>query len=80
MEQKLDLAIELLDQLLYAFPDGPIAHRQAHQAWIEAKQAEIHFWQELKLDIAKKGVWGLLIIVIGLLIAGLSVKSGIWFR
>jgi hypothetical protein len=80
VEEKLDTALELLDQILYAFPDGTVAHRQSHQAWIQAKEAEIHFWQELKLDIAKKGLWGLSIIILGLLIAGISVKSGVWFR
>lgn len=80
IEEKLDTALELLDQILYAFPDGTVSHRQSHQAWIEAKQAEVKFWQELKLDIAKKGTWGLLIIVFGLLFAGLSAKSLLWFR
>ncbi len=80
VEEKLDVALELLDQILYAFPEGPVPHRQAHQAWIEAKQAEVKFWQELKLDVAKKGAWGLLILVLGLLAAGLSARAILWFR
>ena len=70
-----DLAdrIELLEQ---AFPDGPIPHREAHKAWMDAKRAEKEFWQALKLDIAQKGVWGLLIILMGLLILGISTKLG----
>lgn len=80
VEEKLDVALELLDQLLYAFPDGTISHRQAHQAWIEAKQAEVKFWQELKLDVAKKGMWALLALILGLLVTGISVKSLLWFR
>jgi hypothetical protein len=79
-EEKLDVALELLDQVLFAFPDGALAHRQAHIAWLQAKEAETKFWQELKLDIAKKGLWGLLVIMLGLLVAGVSVKSGVWFR
>ena len=54
--------------------------RQVHEAWILAKRAEVEFWRELKLDIAKKGVWGLLVLITGLLITGLSIKSGVWFR
>ena len=79
-DEKLDVALELLDQILYAFPDGTVSHRLSHQAWIEAKNAEVQFWKELKLEIAKKGIWGLFVIILGLLLAGLSVKSGVWFR
>ena len=75
-----DYRNELLDQILYAFPDGIPEHRQSHGAWIEAKKAEIVFWQELKLDIAKKGTWGVLVIIVGLIFVGLTVKAGIWFR
>lgn len=80
MEQKLDLALELLDQILYAFPDGIPEHRAAHVAWLKAKDAEIQFWQELKLDIAKKGTWGILVVIVGLIFVGLTVKAGVWFR
>jgi len=80
IEQKLDLALELLDEILYAFPDGIPEHRQAHVAWLKAKEAEVQFWQELKLDIAKKGVWGMLVVVCGLILVGLTVKAGVWFR
>lgn len=43
---------------------------------IAAAEAQKEFWQELKLDIAKKGVWGLLIILCGLVITGLAAKFG----
>ena len=79
-DQKLDIALELLSELMEAFPEGPIKHREVHEAWILAKRAEVEFWRELKLDIAKKGVWGLLVLITGLLITGLSIKSGVWFR
>ena len=80
LEQKVDVSLELLAEIADAFPDGPAKHRQAHEAWIEAKNAEVKFWQELKLDIAKKGTWGLLIVTLGLLLTGLITKSGVWFR
>lgn len=80
MEQKIDTALELLDNIADAFPDGPAKHRQAHESWIAAKHAEVRFWQELKLDIAKKGAWGVLVIVVGLVMVGMSVKAGVWFK
>lgn len=76
VEEKLDVALELLDTLACAFPDGPANHRSAHEAWMKAKQTEAEFWSELKLDIAKKGVFSIMIIVVGLLAIGLSVKLG----
>lgn len=80
MEQKIDTALELLDNIADAFPDGPMKHREAHESWIAAKNAETKFWQELKLDLAKKGAWGVLIIVIGLVMVGFSVKVGVLLK
>lgn len=80
LEQKVDQALEILDTISDAFPDGPANHRQAHESWIAAKNAEVRFWQELKLDIAKKGTWGMLIIILGLFLVGLASKSIVWFR
>jgi len=80
IEQKLDIALSLLHEINDAFPEGTAKHREVHEVWMQAKKSEAEFWQELKLDIAKKGVWGLLVIVIGLVLTGLSVKTGVWFR
>lgn len=80
LEEKVDEALNLLEAMAEAFPDGPQKHREAHEAWIAAKQAEAVFWQELKLDVAKKGLWGILVIVTGLIFAGISVKFGIGVR
>jgi len=66
-----------LAQINAAFPDGPDNHRLAHQAMIKAAVAEERFWDELKLDIAKKGTWGLLIIILGLALVGIAAKFGI---
>lgn len=61
-----------------AFPDGDIdGHRKYHEAKIRAAQAEEIFWTDLKLDIAKKGAWGIIIVLVGLFMLGLSVKLGI---
>lgn len=53
-------------------------HRKAHEAMIKAAQAQERFWNEMKLDIAKKGTVGLLVIIIGLVMTGLATKLGIW--
>lgn len=54
-----------------AFPAEDLhAHRLAHEAMIEAKQAEAKFWAELRLDLAKKSLWGLMMIVLGLVMVG----------
>lgn len=74
---KIDLVLDELAIINRAFPDGPESHRVAHENLIRAAIAEEQFWNELKIDIAKKGVWGLLIIVLGLAIVGISAKFGI---
>ena len=61
-----------------AFPEGDVdGHRKYHEAKIKAAKAEEEFWTDLKLDIAKKGTWGVLVIIIGLVLVGLSAKLGI---
>jgi hypothetical protein len=44
---------------------------------IRAADAQEKFWVELKLEIAKKGVWGLLVVICGLVIVGVSTKIGL---
>lgn len=73
---------ETVQHFSKAFPvvDGEIdivGHRKFHEAKIKAAEAEARFWNELRLDIAKKGAWGLLLILVGLILVGLSVKLGI---
>jgi hypothetical protein len=61
-----------------AFPDGDAdGHRRAHEAMIQSAKAQQKFWEDLRLDLAKKGVWSVLIIALGLLVFGLSAKIGI---
>jgi tetrahydromethanopterin S-methyltransferase subunit E len=43
---------------------------------IKAAEAQTEFWRELRLDIAKKGVWGLLVVICGLILVGVSAKLG----
>ena len=76
--QKLSLIIQHLRRLYEAFPEEDVdGHCDYHAAKIRAAEAEERFWNELKLDLAKKGAWGLLIIVTGLIMVGLSAKLGL---
>lgn len=52
-------------------------HRKFHEEKLRAARAEAEFWSELKLEIAKKGVWSLLVIVCGLVVVGMSAKLGL---
>ena len=69
-----------LDELHQAFPDGVQAHRSAHEAMIKAAAAQETFWNELKLEIAKKGIIGIIVILVGLVLTGISVKLGLWIK
>jgi hypothetical protein len=61
-----------------AFPEGDIdGHRKYHEAKIRAAVAEEAFWKDMKLDIAKKGAWGLLVIIVGFVMLGIGAKFGI---
>lgn len=51
-------------------------HREYHEAMIRAAEAQAEFWKELRLDIAKKGMWGLIITIGTLIVIGLSTKLG----
>lgn len=75
--EKLDQVLARLNEINRAFPDGPEPHRIAHESMIKASAAQERFWNELKLDIAKKGLWGLLVIIVGLALTGILVKFGV---
>ena len=83
IEHKLDLILLEFKKLEGAFArneDGSVdfdGHRRYHEAMIKAAEEQAAFWRELKIDIAKKGLWGLLVIVCGLFVAGLTAKTGI---
>lgn len=83
IESRLDEILAEIKKIHGGFPrndDGDtdfIGHREAHEQMIKAAKAQAEFWNELKLDVAKKGVWGILIILVGLVITGLAAKIGI---
>jgi hypothetical protein len=64
-------------ELMHAFPDGIENHREAHERMIAAARAEEAFWRDLKTDIAKKSIWGILHILFLLTIGTLAVKLGV---
>lgn len=77
-EPTLKSILQAINALRDAFPEGDLAgHRKFHDSAIAAKKAEERFWTELKLDLAKKGAWGLLIIITGLTLTGLFSKAGL---
>lgn len=83
IDRRFDEILAELRKLNGAFPrseDGSVdfeGHKRYHEEMIQAARAQTEFWRELRLDIAKKGVWGLLIIVCGLVLVGITAKLGI---
>lgn len=80
VEDKLDEVLDMLLNLNDAFPEGPLKHRADHSSWLEARKNEAIFWQELKLDLTKNGIRGLIVITIGLIFLGIQAKIYEWFK
>lgn len=83
LDDRLDEILAEVRKIHGAFPrthegetdfDG---HRQYHEAMIRAAEAQAAFWNELKLDVVKKGVWGAVVIIVGLVLTGLAAKFGL---
>lgn len=72
-----------LKRLEAAFPpaeDGKpdyYGHRRSHESAIRAAQEQEKFWRELRLEVAKKGAIAILVLIVGLMMAGLALKTGI---
>jgi hypothetical protein len=83
IDKRFDEVMSELQKISGAFaraPDGTVdydGHRRYHESMIAAAEAQTQFWRELKLEIAKKGIWGLLVIICGLVLVGLSAKLGL---
>jgi hypothetical protein len=83
IEERLDELLDEMHKITGAFArnnDGSVdfdGHRRYHESMIEAAEAQTQFWRELKLEVAKKGIWGLLVIVCGLIVVGLMAKFGL---
>ena len=83
LDRRFDEIMDALRQINGAFatnPDGSTdfaGHRNYHEAMIKAATAQEQFWYELKLEVMKKGIWSLLVIICGLVVVGVSAKFGI---
>lgn len=50
-----------IERFMAGFPDGdPLAHRSAHETWIEESVARKEFWKKMKFELAKWGLFGFL--------------------
>ena len=84
IEKQLDEIIQTLNVIISAFPkvDGAVdveGHRKYHEAMMSAAKEQAEFWRELKLDLAKKGTIGLIVILSGLIFTGVLAKFGVLF-
>lgn len=83
IEKKLDLILAEVKHMRSAFPkdeDGNVdyeGHRKYHESLIRAAEAQAEFWNDLKREVAKKGVLAAIVIVLGLLWLGAQTKLGI---
>lgn len=69
------------EKVMSAFPnEDPVKHRMYHESVMRAAEAQEKFWNELRLDIAKKSAWGVMLLLIGLLLAGLAFKTGLGIK
>ena len=69
---------KLMNKILDAFPEQDVrGHRDYHDQLIAKAKSEAYFWRDLKLDLAKKGLWAVLLVVVGLLVTGAATKLGI---
>lgn len=75
--ERIRTSVNLL--ALEAFTDGARSHKETHQAMIDAAKAEKKFWDDLRGDVLKKSVWGVLQILATLIGLGLAAKFGINF-
>jgi len=83
LDRRFDEVMSELKKINGAFamnPDGTTdfeGHRRFHEEKLRAAKAEAEFWAELKMEIAKKGIWSLLVILCGLVVVGISAKLGL---
>ncbi|MEK6294169.1 MAG: hypothetical protein V4793_22845 [Paraburkholderia tropica] len=63
-DRKLDEVIRRVDDLHKAFPGGDWdGHRRYHETLIERAEARAKFYNDLRSELAKKGLWALLALI-----------------
>ena len=55
--------VDRVEALEAAFPDGPEKHRDAHQHMIDSAEAEKAFWQAIKIEFAKRAIFGIIAVI-----------------
>ena len=86
IEHKLDLILAEMKSMRGAFPkdeEGNVdydGHRKYHEQLIRAAEAQTEFWNDLKKEVAKKGVIAIIVIVCGLLWLGAQAKLGLLLK
>lgn len=72
-DREVDEVIRRVDDLHDAFPGGDWdGHRRYHEAVIKKLEAREKLYQDLRTELAKKGLWGLIALV------GLALWA--WFK
>lgn len=69
-----------LAQILDAFPEGVSSHREEHNASLRAKRAQEEFYLDLKKEITSKGVLALIVLILGLFVAGGEFQIKGWLQ
>ena len=62
--------------IMRAFPGGIDEHFTVHCALAKAAKAQEDFYREIKIDLAKNGLWALLKVLFALAILGIASKMG----
>ena len=64
-----------------AFPnDDPAGHRRFHESEIEAALDRKKLWGELRKELLSKGLWSVLLILVGLVVTGAAAKLGVTLK
>jgi hypothetical protein len=83
IDKRFDEIMAELRKINGAFPrdiDGEVdheGHRKYHESLIRSAEAQEQFWKELRLDVAKKGTWALMVILLGFFVLGVATKLGL---
>ena len=83
IEEQLARILDDLQTIKKAFPEDEygnvdaLGHRRYHDEMIEAAKAQTKFWQDLRRELLRKGLFWALIIALGLMGSGLMVKTGL---
>jgi|DEB19_MinimDraft_3_1074340.scaffolds.fasta_scaffold161178_2 hypothetical protein len=81
--KKIDKLMEEVHSISHGFvknEDGTVdydGHRRYHASIIASMNAQEKFWNELRLDLAKKGLWFVLLVVAGFVVLGIQTKLGL---